>query len=68
MAGCRSSILFRIDAKFLHSSKERRAVDPQAGGSTIGTADAPLAGGKRADDLIALLSLKFVSNAVLVAL
>jgi hypothetical protein len=42
--GWRSSILLRIDAEFLHSRKESRAVHSQDGGSTIGTADAPLAG------------------------
>jgi hypothetical protein len=67
-AGCRLSILLRIDAKFLHSRKESRAVHSQACGSTIGTTDAPLTCGERSYDLIALPSFIFVSNAGLVAL
>src|SRR5580693_3448031 len=64
----RSSILFRIDAKFLHSRKEGRAIHSQACGSTIGTADAPLACSERPYNLIALPSFILVSNAGYVGL
>jgi hypothetical protein len=60
--------LLRIDPKFLHSCKQRRAVHSQASGSTIGTSDTPLACGERPYDLIALLSFIIVSNARFVVL
>src|ERR1700751_2262710 len=66
--GWRSSILLRMDAEFLHSRKESRAVHSQACGSTIGTADAPLTCGERPYDLITLPSFIFVSNAGYVGL
>ena len=61
-AGCRSSILLRIDAKFLHSSKERRAVHSEAGCSAIGTTDASLACRERSNNVIALPSIILVNN------
>ena len=62
-------MLLRIDAEFIHSRKESRAIHSQACGSTIGTADAPLACGERPYDLFALFSFIFVgSNAGYVGL
>src|SRR5882724_2587830 len=66
--GWRLSILLRIYAEFLHSRKESRSVHSQACGSTIGTADAPIASSQRPYDLITLPSFILVSNAGLVAL
>ncbi len=66
--GCRSSILLRIDPKFLHAPQQSRAVHSQACDSTIGTTDVALACGERPYDLVPLVSLIFVSNARFVVL
>jgi hypothetical protein len=57
-----------VDAEFLHSRKESRAVHSQACGSTIGATHTPPACGESRYDLISLPSFIFVSNAGFVAL
>src|SRR5207244_12938890 len=60
---CRSSILLGIEAELFHARKESRAVHSQACGSTVGTTHTSLTCSQRSNDLIALLSLVFVSDA-----
>ena len=66
VAVSRLSILLRVDAEFVHSGEESRAVHSQARSSTIGTTHAPLAHSKCPYDLIALLSFIFVSSTTFV--
>ena len=63
---CGLSVLLRVNAKLLHSRKERCTVNPQPGGSSIGATDAALACGEHAHNLVALPSGIFLSNPVFV--
>jgi hypothetical protein len=66
VAGYRLSILLWVDPKFLHSRKERCAINANPRGSSISTSDAPRALGKCAYNLVALLPCVFLNNSVFV--
>jgi hypothetical protein len=65
-AASRLSVLLWVDTKFLHSRKERCAINAKLRGSSISTPDAPFGRGKRAYNFVALLLCIFLSNPVLV--
>src|SRR4030095_3227588 len=54
--------LFRIYSELFHPRKQCCAVEPKTRRSSFITTDASFAFGKRANDLIALLPLVFISN------
>src|SRR6476660_4979510 len=65
-AASRLSVLLWVDTKFLHSRKERCAINAKPRGSSISTTDAPPALGQRPYNLFALLRCVFLSNTVFV--
>jgi len=62
----RLSVLLWVDTEFLHSRKERCAINAKPRGSSISTADATPALGKCAYNLVALLPCVFLNNSVFV--
>jgi hypothetical protein len=65
-AASRLSVLLWVDTKFLHSRKERCAINAKPRGSSISTTDATPALGKCAYNLVALLLCVFLNNSVFV--
>ena len=63
---CRLNVLLGVDTKFLHSRKERCAINAKPRGSSISTTDATPALGKCAYNPVALLPCVFLSNFVFV--
>jgi len=63
---CRLNVLLGVDTKFLHSRKERCAINAKPRGSSISTTDATPALGKCAYNPVALLPCVFLSNTVFV--
>ena len=54
--GCRSGILLRVNAEFLHAREESRALRSQPRGGAVGATYASFARGKCPYDFIELLS------------